>query len=150
MQNPSDSFYLYYLFSADTSVGLFVNKTLNPSSYSVIFLTEKYIYRCLKSSAQVTKDVMIYNVYRTRNLSPTSSENQAPMGSSLLIVLSFLAFFFSLNWSFCPLWTAWWHQHWPPHLVRSLCMAWSFILAAVFNLWNVWLLTFVTPRDHPI
>jgi hypothetical protein len=78
-QNPSDSsFHLFYPPSAEASVCFFVNKSLNPSSYSACFPTPKYGYLRLRSSVESVKDVMIHNVYRTRNLPPTSSENQPP------------------------------------------------------------------------
>jgi hypothetical protein len=75
--NPLNSlFNLFYSPSADASVCFFVNKSLYPSSYSVAFPTPKYCYLRLRSSAQGARDVMIHNLYRTRNLPHTSSENQ--------------------------------------------------------------------------
>ncbi len=75
--NPSNSsFHLYYPPSAEASICFFVNKSLNPSSYSACFPTPKYSYLRLRSPVEGVKDVMIHNVYKMRNLSPTSSENQ--------------------------------------------------------------------------
>jgi hypothetical protein len=81
--NPSSSaFYLFYSPSDDASVCFFVNKSLNPSSYSAYFPTPKFGYLHLRSSANGVKDIMIHNVYRTQNFPPTSSENQ-PLGELL-------------------------------------------------------------------
>jgi hypothetical protein len=78
--NPSNSsFYLFYPPSAEASVCFFVYKSLNPSSYSACFLTPKYGYLCLRSSVIGVRDVTIHNVYGTRNLFPSSSENQPPI-----------------------------------------------------------------------
>ncbi len=75
--NPlNSSFQLFYSLSAKASVGLLVNKSFNPSSYSATFPTSKYGHLCLRSPVEGARDIMIQNVYRTRNLSPTSSENQ--------------------------------------------------------------------------
>ncbi len=77
--NPStSSFHLFYPPSADASVCFFLNKSLNPSSYSVAFPTPKYGYPRLRSSVEWARDVMIHNVYRTGNLSPTLLEHQHP------------------------------------------------------------------------
>ncbi len=77
--NPSNSsFHLFYPPSAEASVCFFVNKSLNPSSYSACFPTPKYGHIRLRSSVEGVRDVMIRNVYRTRNLPPTSSKNQPP------------------------------------------------------------------------
>jgi hypothetical protein len=77
--NPSNSsLHLFYPPFVEASVCLFVNKSLNPSSYSACLPTPKYGYLRLWSSVEGVRDVMIHNVYRTRNLPPTSSENQPP------------------------------------------------------------------------
>ncbi len=77
--NPSNSsFYLLYPPSTETSVCLFVNKSLNPISYSAGFPTPKYGYLCLRSSDKCVRDVVVHNVYRMRNVPPTSSENMPP------------------------------------------------------------------------
>jgi hypothetical protein len=78
-QNPSNSsFYLFYPCSAEASVCFFVNKSLNPSSYSACFPTPKYGYLRLRGSVEGVGDVMIHNVYRKQNLPPTFYENQHP------------------------------------------------------------------------
>jgi hypothetical protein len=75
--NPSNSsFHLFYPPSVEASVCFFVNKSLNPSSYSACFPTLKYGYQPLRSPVHGVNDVMINNVYRMQNFSPTSSENQ--------------------------------------------------------------------------
>ncbi len=53
-----------------------MNKTLNPSSYYACFPTPKYGNLRPRNSVEAVRDVIIYNVYRTQNLSPTSYENQ--------------------------------------------------------------------------
>jgi putative hemolysin len=63
--NPSNSpFHLFYTPSAEASVCFFVNKSLNPSSYSACFPTLKYGYLRLRSSVEGVRDVMIHNVYK--------------------------------------------------------------------------------------
>jgi hypothetical protein len=77
--NPSNSsFHLFYPPSAEASVCFFVNKSLNPSSYSAGFLTPKYSYLRIRGSVEGVRDVTIHDVYRTQNLPLTSSENQPP------------------------------------------------------------------------
>jgi hypothetical protein len=77
--NPSNSsFYLIYPPSAEASVCFFVNKSLNPSSYSAWFPTPKYSYLHIRSSVEGVRDVTIHNVCRMRNLPSTSSENPPP------------------------------------------------------------------------
>jgi hypothetical protein len=74
--SPSNSsFHLFYPPSADAPVCFFLNKPLNPSSYSVAFPTPKYGYLCLRSSVEGARVVVFHNVYRSRNLSPTSSDH---------------------------------------------------------------------------
>jgi hypothetical protein len=76
---PSNSsFHLYYPPSAEASICFFVNKSLNSSSYFATWTTPKYGHLCLQSSMEEASDVMIHNVYRTGNLSPTSAESQPP------------------------------------------------------------------------
>jgi putative hemolysin len=83
--NPSSSaFHLFYPPSNDASVCFFVNKSLNPSSYTASFSTPKYGNLRLLSPAQGVRDIMIHNEYRTGNLSPTSSELQ-PTDELLLL-----------------------------------------------------------------
>ncbi len=77
--NPSNfSFHSFYPPSANASVCFFVNKSLNPSSYSASFPTPKHGYLCMKSSVDGAKDMMIHNLYLTGNLSLSSSEIQPP------------------------------------------------------------------------
>ncbi len=61
----SSVFHLFYPASDDASVCFFVNKSINPSSYSAFFLTPKYGYLCLRSSVNGVRDIMIHDVYRT-------------------------------------------------------------------------------------
>jgi hypothetical protein len=83
--NPSNSlFHLFNPLSAKALVCFFVNKSLNPSSYSATFPTPKYGHLCLRSPVEGARDIMIHNVYRTRNLSLTSSANQ-PLDERLLV-----------------------------------------------------------------
>jgi hypothetical protein len=83
--NPSNSaFHLLYPPSAETSVCFFVNKSLNPSSYTAHFPTPKYGNLRLRRTIQGMRYVMIHNMYRTGNLSPTSSEN-LPIDEPLLL-----------------------------------------------------------------
>jgi hypothetical protein len=84
-QNPSNSsFHLFYPPSAEASVCFFVNKSLNPSSYSATFPSPKYRNLRLWSPVEGARDIMIHNVYHTRNFSPTSYENQPPDGPLLV------------------------------------------------------------------
>jgi hypothetical protein len=77
--HPSNSSYhLCYPPSAKDSVCFFVNKSQNPRSYSAAFPTPKYGYLHLSSSVKEAKDIMIYTVYHTGNLSSTSSEMKPP------------------------------------------------------------------------
>jgi hypothetical protein len=70
------SFHIFYPPFADASVCFFVNKSLNPSSYSACFPTPKYGHLRIRSPVEGVRDIMIHNVYRTRNLPPTSSVNK--------------------------------------------------------------------------
>ncbi len=74
----SSSFYLLYPLTADVSVCFFVNKSFNPRSYSASFPTPMYGYLRISSPVEGDRDVIIHNGYRTRNISPTSSENLPP------------------------------------------------------------------------
>jgi hypothetical protein len=78
------SFHIFYCSFAQASVCYFVNKTLNPSSYSATLLTPTYSHLHLRSSVEGARNVMIHNVYHTGNLSPTSSENQ-PLDQPLFV-----------------------------------------------------------------
>ncbi len=83
--NPSNSsFHLFFPPSAVASVCFFVNKSLNPSSYSATIPTPKYGHLRLRSPVEGAREIMIHTVYHTRNLSPTSSENQ-PLDEPLLV-----------------------------------------------------------------
>ncbi len=93
--NPSNIYLnLFYPLSAEASVCFAVNKLLNPSSYSACFPSSNYGYLCLRSPVEGVKDVMIYNVYRTQNISSTSSENQPlnePLSPDTLKIFSFVS-----------------------------------------------------------
>jgi hypothetical protein len=83
--NPSNSaFHLLYPPSAEAFVYFFMNKSLNLSSYTACFPTPKYGSLCLISSVQGVRDTMIPNVYRTQNISLTSTEN-LPLDEPLLL-----------------------------------------------------------------
>jgi hypothetical protein len=58
-----------------------------------MFLTPKYIYLRLRSPVDGVNDVMIHNVYKTQNFSPTSSENQPlvePLSPDTYEIFSFV------------------------------------------------------------
>jgi hypothetical protein len=77
--NTSNSaFHLLYPLSVEASVCSLVNKSLNFSSYTVCFPTPEHGNLQLRSSVEGMRDIMIHNVYRTRSISSTSTENLPP------------------------------------------------------------------------
>jgi flagellar biosynthesis protein FlhB len=92
--NPfNSSFHLFYFLSAETSVYCFVNKSLNPSSYSAIFPTSKYGHIHLQSSVEGVKGIMIHYVYCIRCLFPITSKTSLLMDCMQLTPMIFLHMF---------------------------------------------------------
>jgi hypothetical protein len=68
--NPSyTSFHLFHPCVENSQVCFFINKSVNPSSWSGNFLSPDYGYLRLKSPVQGARDIMIHNIYRPQGTS---------------------------------------------------------------------------------
>jgi hypothetical protein len=76
--NPLNSaFHLFYTHSANASACFSAHKSLNPSFYFAAYPILKYGHR-VRNPVKGAQDIMIHNVYCTRNLLPSSTEIQPP------------------------------------------------------------------------